>query len=177
MHARRRQWAATILLGLTFMPRIQIALPEEFAFSTEITLYVSHMNYAGHLDNALLLTVVSEARVRFFQSLGYSELNVEGLGIVIADAAVQYLSEAFQGEVMRVRMTATEFTRKGCDLLWSIDEKSAHREVARGKTGIVFFDYAARRAAPVPENFRIHAGTAKREDTREPDASAGSAPA
>lgn len=159
------------------MPRIHIDLPEEFAFSTEITLYVNHMNYAGHLDNALLLTVVSEARARFFKALGYSELDVEGLGIVIADVAVQYLSEAFHGEVLRVRMTAAEFSRKGCDLLWSMDDTSTRREVARGKTGIVFFDYATRQTARVPENFRVHAGTAaKREDTREPTASAGSAP-
>ncbi len=47
------------------MPRIQIDLPENFAFSTEIPLYLSHMNYAGHLDNAALLSVVSEARARF----------------------------------------------------------------------------------------------------------------
>ena len=41
------------------MARIQIELPEYFEFSTEITLYLSHMNYGGHLDNALLLTVIS----------------------------------------------------------------------------------------------------------------------
>jgi acyl-CoA thioester hydrolase len=47
------------------MPRIQIDIPEHFAYSTEITLYLSHMNYAGHLDNALLLSLVSEARRGF----------------------------------------------------------------------------------------------------------------
>ena len=102
------------------MPRIQIDLPERFAFSTEITLYLGHMNYAGHLDNALLLAVVSEARLRFFKSLGYTELDVEGLGIVVADVAVQYRSEAFHGEVMVVRMTASDFGSKGCDLLWCL---------------------------------------------------------
>jgi acyl-CoA thioester hydrolase len=84
------------------MPRIQIDLPEHFVYSTEMTLYLSHMNYAGHLDNALLLSLVSEARARFFMALGYTELNVEGVGIVVADAAVQYRSEAFHGEVMVV---------------------------------------------------------------------------
>ena len=139
------------------MPRIQIDLPERFAFSTEITLYLGHMNYAGHLDNALLLAVVSEARLRFFKSLGYTELDVEGLGIVVADVAVQYRSEAFHGEVMVVRMTASDFGSKGCDLLWYLAEKSTQREVARGKTGIVFFDYSARKVASVPENFRTRA--------------------
>ncbi|EXI90565.1 MAG: hypothetical protein AW12_01429 [Candidatus Accumulibacter sp. BA-94] len=139
------------------MPRILIELPEQFAFSTGIALYVGHMNYGGHLDNALLLSVVSEARARFFRSLGYSELDVEGLGIIIADAALQYRSEAFAGEVMQVRMTAADFTSKGCDLLWCMNEKSTGREVARGKTGIVFFDYRLRQVAATPEAFRLRA--------------------
>lgn len=136
------------------MARIQIELPEQFPFATEITLYLSHINYGGHLDNALLLTVVSEARARFFQSLGYSELDVEGVGIVVSDAALQYRSEAFHGEVMLVRMSAADFGGKGCDLLWCMNELSSHREVARGKTGIVFFDYATRKVSQVPEKFR-----------------------
>lgn len=139
------------------MPRIQIELPVNFAFATEIPLYLSHMNYAGHLDNAALLSVVSEARTRFFQSLGYSELDVEGLGIVIADAALQYKSEAFHGEVMVVFMTTSDFSSKGCDLLWCMRDKVSQREVARGKTGIVFFDYAARKVAAVPDHFRARA--------------------
>ena len=135
------------------MARIKIELPEQLHFSTEIELYLSHMNYAGHLDNALLLTLVSETRVRLFQSLGYSERDVDGVGIIISDAAVQYRSEAFHGEVMVVRMGAADFSNKGCDLLWRMDERSSQREVARGKTGIAFFDYATRKTAPVRESF------------------------
>ncbi len=136
------------------MARVQIEVPEQFPFSTEIMLYLSHMNYGGHLDNALLLTVVSEARVRFFKSFGYTELDVEGVGIIVTDAAVQYRSEAFHGEAMVVQMGAADFGSKGCDLLWRMHEQSSQREVARGKTGIVFFDYAARKVTQVPERFR-----------------------
>ena len=145
------------------MARIKIELPETFPFSTEITLYLSHMNYGGHLDNALLLTVVSEARARFFKSLGYTELDVEGVGIVVSDAAVQYKSEAFHGEVMVVRMVADDFNKYGCDLLWRMDDQASGREVARGKTGIVFFDYSLRKVAQVPENFRLKAGAGSGE--------------
>jgi acyl-CoA thioester hydrolase len=142
------------------MSRIQIDLPEQFVFSTEITLYLSHMNYGGHLDNALLLTVVSEARSRFFQSFGYSELDVEGVGIIVADAALQYKSEAFHGEIMVVRMAAGDFGKYGCDLLWCMTEKTSGREVARGKTGIVFFDYATRKIERVPEKFAMRVNEA-----------------
>jgi 4-hydroxybenzoyl-CoA thioesterase len=143
------------------MARIEISLPDEFPFSTEITLYIGHINYGGHLDNALLLTVVSEARLRFFKSMGYAELNVEGVGIIVADAALQYKSEAFHGEVMVVRMAASDFGSVGCDLPWSMTEKISGREVARGKTGIVFFDYAKRKVARVPEGFRRLASRAE----------------
>jgi len=136
------------------MARIVIDLPESFAFSTELTVYLSHINYGNHLDNALLLTLVSEARLRFFKSLGYTELDVEGVGIIVADAAVQYKSEAFHGEVLVGAMTPVDFNKYGCDLVWRLSEKESGREVARGKTGIVFFDYATRKMAPVPAAFR-----------------------
>lgn len=139
------------------MARVIIELPDHFTFSTDIPLYLSHINYGGHLDNALLLTVVSEARARFFKSLGYSELDVEGVGIVVSDAALQYKSEAFHGEVMQVSMTPCDFSKYGCDLMWQMREASSQREVARGKTGIVFFDYSVRKLAPVPDNFRSRA--------------------
>jgi 4-hydroxybenzoyl-CoA thioesterase len=60
-----------------------------------------------------LLTLVSEALVRFFKSFGYTELNVEGVGIIAADAAVQYRSEAFYGETMVIEMTADDFSKYG----------------------------------------------------------------
>jgi 4-hydroxybenzoyl-CoA thioesterase len=136
------------------MTRVQIQIPDTFPFATEITLLIGHINYGNHLDNAQLLAVVSEARLRLFQSLGYSELNVEGCGILVADAALQYRSQAFHGEVMVIEMGAADFHETGCDLVWRMRDKTSAREVARGKTGIVFFDYQARNKVAVPEAFR-----------------------
>ena len=135
------------------MPRIKIDLPERFSFSTEIPIYINHINYGNHLDNSALISLVSEARVRFFKAFGYTELNVEGVGIVVADAAVQYKSEAFHGEVLVFEMAADDFNKYGCDLVWRISDQASGREVARGKTGIMFFDYTARKAALVPPAF------------------------
>ncbi|MDE2585310.1 MAG: thioesterase family protein [Betaproteobacteria bacterium] len=142
------------------MARIDIPLPEKFLFSTELPLYIGHINYGGHLDNALLLTLVSEARVRFFKSLGYTELDVEGVGIVVVDAALQYKSEAFHGETMVLEMTPADLNKYGCDLMWRMSDRASGREVARGKTGIVFFDYGPRKVARVPEGFLAKIGAA-----------------
>ena len=136
------------------MSRIQFELPDHFTFCTELQVYISHVNQGGHLDNAQLLTLVSEARVRFFQWLGYTEAQVENCSIVVGDMVVQYKSEAFHGETMVVQMVPTDFNRYGFDLAFQMSDKASGREVARGKQGIVFIDLAEKKVASLPEAFR-----------------------
>jgi acyl-CoA thioester hydrolase len=135
------------------MPRIQFQLPDRFIFSTDIQIYISHVNQGGHLDNAQLLTLVSEARVRFFKSLGYTEGNVAGFPIVVGDMVAQYKSEGFHGETMRVSMVPQDYNKYGFDLVYRMECLDTAREVARGKIGIVFIDRATRQVAPVPVAF------------------------
>lgn len=135
------------------MARIEIVLPSALPFSTALPITMSQINYANHLDNAALIAAVSEARVRWFASLGFREQDVAGLGIVVADAAVQYKSEAFYGETLRIAMAPGEFHKYGCDLLYQVTEQASGREIARGKTGILFFDYSLRKVALIPPTF------------------------
>lgn len=141
------------------MARIKIDLPSAFAFVTDIPVYISHINHGNHLDNAAMLSLVSEARTRFLASMGYSEGNVEGVGIIVADAAIQYKAEVFYGDVLRFEMTAWEFSRVGCDLPYRVSRVADGAEVARGKTGIVFFNYQERTAVAVPPAFAAHFGS------------------
>jgi len=140
------------------MARIQFELPEQFLFSTDIPIYISHVNQGGHLDNAQLLTLVSEARVRFFRWLGYrSEVDIDGLSIVVGDMLAQYKSEAFYGETMQVDMVPADFNKYGFDLVFRLRDRDTGREVARGKTGVVFLaddgSGHAKRVAPPPDSF------------------------
>ena len=135
------------------MPRIQFTLPDRFIFATDMQIYISHVNQGGHLDNAQLLTLVSEARVRFFKTLGYTEGNVAGHPIVVGDIVAQYKSEGFHGETMRVSMVPQDFNAYGFDLVFQMACLDTGREVARGKIGIVFIDKASRKVAPVPQAF------------------------
>lgn len=138
------------------MPRVHIELPETFAFSTEVPLYLTHINPGNHLDNAMLLTIVSEARERMIRSLGYADYYIDGCAAMTADAAVQYRSQAHWGDVMVVEMTANDFSKRGFDLVWRMSDKATGREVARGKAGMVFVDAKTQALAVVPPSFRAH---------------------
>ena len=132
------------------MARIVFDIPAHFGFATEVQVYISHVNQGGHLDNDQLLSLVSEARVRFFHALGWREGHVGGAAIVVGDMLAQYKSEAFHGETLRVQMTPAEFNRYGFDLVYCMTEVASGREVARGKTGIVFIHADTRRVTPIP---------------------------
>jgi YbgC/YbaW family acyl-CoA thioester hydrolase len=135
------------------MPRLHIDLPSAFRYSCEIPVRVSDLNYGGHVGNDSILTIMQEARVLYYRSLGFqSEVKLDGpVGQIIADAAVVYKSESFLGDVLVVQIAVTDFNKYGFDLVYLIHNKVTGREVARGKTGIVCFDYEKRKMVPVPE--------------------------
>lgn len=135
------------------MPRITLEPAKSYSFSTEIQIYISHVNQGGHLDNAQLLTLVSEARARFFRWLGYNELDVEGCALVVGDIVAQYKSEGFHGEIMCVDMVPSDFNKYGFDIQFKMTEKLSGREVSLGKIGVVFIQPDPRKVSPIPTQF------------------------
>ena len=69
------------------MPRVEIGTPNQFLFSMERAVGISDLNYAKHLDSVAMLQILNEARLQFLAHLGFSEANVFGLGLVVADQA------------------------------------------------------------------------------------------
>ncbi|MGD8429798.1 MAG: thioesterase family protein [Ectothiorhodospiraceae bacterium] len=137
------------------MARVELALPDHFPFTTELPVRVTDLNYGGHVGNDVILQYVHEARARFLLRHDLTELDIDGLGIIVADAVVVYRAESFFGDRLQINVAAKDFNRYGCDFVYRIDRASDGREIARAKTGIVFFDYHARRIARAPERFRL----------------------
>lgn len=136
------------------MARVRLELPETFPFSTELRIQIGDINYGGHMGNDAVLRLMHEARIRFLASHGLSELDMGGLGLIIADALVVYRSEGFHGDRLTVDVGTADWNRNGCDFLYRLTNAETGREVARGKTGIVLFDYGRRKVASVPDRVR-----------------------
>jgi len=136
------------------MARIKIDLPEKFIFSTEITPRITEMNYGGHLGNDAFLAIVHEARVRFLAAHKWSEMDIDGRSLIMVDAAIMHLAEVFYGDTLHIEVGVTDLSRSGCDFVFRLSAGENGREVARAKTGIVFFDYRKKKVVRMPEVFR-----------------------
>ncbi len=137
------------------MARIQIDMPESYIFSTDIDVRISDINYGNHVGNDSILSIVHESRCRFFASLGFSELDVDGFGIIMTDSAIVYKSESHYGETLTINISTQDHNKYGCDIIYQVIEKNSKRVVAEVKTGIVFFDYEQKKVANTPHAFLI----------------------
>ncbi len=136
------------------MARISIHIPEKFSYTTELQVRVNDLNYGNHLSNDKVLTIAHEARVCFLNELGYqNEMDINGVGMIVTDAAVVYKSESFLHDVLLIEIGFADISKVGLDLIYRISKKTNGQEVATVKTGIVFFDYDQRKIKPIPAEF------------------------
>jgi acyl-CoA thioesterase FadM len=135
------------------MPRVKLTLPEHFSFTAEIPVRITDLNYGGHVGNDSILSLIHELRVKFLRHHGYEELHMAGVGLIMADVTIEFKSELFYGDPLRGSITAAEFSRVGFDLYYKLEKRINDKWVAvsYARTGMVCYDYTAKKIAPVPK--------------------------
>jgi len=136
------------------MGRVKLVLPQEFIYSTEISVRIGDINYGGHMGNDSVLSIIHESRLRFLKNYGFSELDAGGSGIIMADSVIVYKNQSFHGDLLEVEVTVGDFNRCGCDIFYKLSLKDSNKEIVRAKTGIVFFDYETNKVSNVPKKFK-----------------------
>ncbi len=138
------------------MARIKIDLPEHFLFTTTLSVRITDLNYGVHLGNDALLGMIHEARMQFLDSFGYSELNLAGVSLIMADSAIVYKYQAYFQDPLAFDITAGEFSAKGFDIFYRITHAINHQLIAKAKTGMVCYDYENAQLENVPEDFKAY---------------------
>lgn len=135
------------------MARIKIDLPDQFHFTTTIPVRITDVNYGGHVGNDSILSLLHEARVQFLASFGYSELDMAGTSLIMADVGIEFKNEVFYGNTIIASITATNFSKASFEIYYKLEKETDGKKilVAAAKTGMVCFDYKNRKVALVPE--------------------------
>jgi acyl-CoA thioester hydrolase len=133
------------------MARIKLNLPTTFTFSTMIPIRITDINYGNHVGNDAVLSILHEARMQFLNSLGYTEMQFAGVGMIMSDVGIEFKAEAFYGDVMKVYVTASELSKVGFDLYYKLVKGNEEIIVATAKTGMICFDYTKRKVAKLSE--------------------------
>jgi acyl-CoA thioester hydrolase len=135
------------------MARIKIDLPESFPFTTSIPVRITDINYGGHAGNDTTLSIIHEARMQFLKSFGYTELEFDGVGLIMADVGIEFKNELFYGNVAITSVAASGFSKVSFEIYYKLEKDVAGKKilVAIAKTGMVCYDYTNKKIVAVPE--------------------------
>jgi acyl-CoA thioesterase FadM len=147
------------------MAKNKITIPTPVCFTTAIVTKKEDINYGGHVGNERFLLFAQETRMRFLQTLGYSELTFGPYGLILAEAHVEYMSELFLGETLEIDLSITAPTRVAFECYYQIKATRAGKEIKAAviKTNMICFDYKERKVKSIPDDIKVLL-TAKSQD-------------
>jgi len=138
------------------MARIKIEIPEKIIGTYQVPVRIADINYGNHVGNDAFVSMIHEVRMQWLQQHGYTELDIAGTGLIMSDLALEFKNESFYGDVVEIRLAAGDISRAGFELFYQLVTKRNGETIllANAKTGMVCYDYAAKKVAAVPEKLK-----------------------
>jgi acyl-CoA thioester hydrolase len=105
----------------------------------------------GHVNNAVFLTYIEQARVAFFAEVG-AATGLEEMNLIVARVEIDFIAPVRFGQEVEISVRASRFGTKSFDFEYvlRVDGES----VAEAKSVQVAYDYERREPVPVPEEWR-----------------------
>ena len=123
-----------------------------YPYTLEIEVTFRDLDAQGHVNNAVYVTYLETARIKFLVEL-LALKGLQGMPVIMAELNCSYRSPAFFGERLTVGVGISRFGIKSFDMAYRITAGDG-RLVAVAKTVQVMYDYAAAQTIPVPDSFK-----------------------
>jgi YbgC/YbaW family acyl-CoA thioester hydrolase len=138
------------------MARIKLQLPGNNRGCYEIPVRITDINYGNHVANNAIVEIIHEARVQFLKENNFTELDAGGTGLIMNELQVEYKNESFYPDVLSVDIFIGEISRKTFELFYCLrtQRNGSTITIAEAKTGMVCYDYAAKKVVSVPESLK-----------------------
>jgi acyl-CoA thioester hydrolase len=101
----------------------------------------------GHVNNAVYLTYLEQARFSFLSARG-----ADYTGMILARCEIDFRDQVSVGEAVDVSLWPTRIGNKSFEL--SYEMKVGDRLVAEAKTVLVAYDYDRQESRPLPDAWR-----------------------
>jgi acyl-CoA thioester hydrolase len=134
-----------------------VDLKSAFPYIISIEVSFRDLDAMGHVNNAVYLTYMETARIKFLIEL-FGVQSLHDLPVIMAEATCTFKSPAFFGEQLTVGAGISRFGTKSFDMLYRVVAGDG-RLVALAKTVQVMYDYATAQTVAVPDSFKqkVHA--------------------
>lgn len=126
-----------------------------FRYFHTIEIRYGDLDPQGHVNNAVYLTYLEQARIGYIRRLGLwrggSWLDV---GIILADAHLTFRAPVLFGQNVQVGVRITRLGNKSLTMEYCLQEVESGQELALGSTVLVTYDYRQTITIPIPDGWR-----------------------
>ena len=120
-------------------------------FSIPLTVRVNDLNYGNHVGYQNFFSYFQEVRMAYLGQFGYSEMDIEGHGMIISEANCKYKQELFLNDRIRISCRIEEMKSKLFIMQYQIAKDGA--ACAEGFTKNLCYDYSSSKVVRLPEEF------------------------
>ena len=121
------------------------------AFVHEEQVRFRDLDPMGHVNNAVFLTYLEQARVAFFAEMG-AATGLDDMNMIVARVEIDFKAPVRLGQEVEVSVRASRFGTKSFDLDYELRVEG--ELVAVAKSVQVAYDYNRREPVPVPAEWR-----------------------
>jgi acyl-CoA thioester hydrolase len=130
-----------------------VALRDDFRLVATMQARFRDTDGMGHVNNAVYLTYLEEARAAWFREAvglrSYREVS-----IILARTCCDFRSPLLAGETLELGVRVASIGGKSFRMAYRAVERASGRLVLEAESVQVWYDYAAGRPEPVPDAFR-----------------------
>jgi acyl-CoA thioester hydrolase len=130
--------------------------PEGFRHHLALQVRWGDMDALGHVNNAVYLTYLEQARIDYASGLWSRSPRGVGIGLIMARAVIDYKMSLFSDDDVHIYTRCSRLGNRSFDMeQWVTRLKDDELQVAAQATiTVVVYDYDAQQSVPIPEAWR-----------------------
>lgn len=103
----------------------------------------------GHVNNASYFSYLEEARIRFFEEIGYN-ISSKEWNFILASTKCDFVNQGYFNQQMTINTYVSRIGTKSFQLEHDIICSQTGEIIAKANAIIVYFDFEKQKSAPIP---------------------------
>jgi acyl-CoA thioester hydrolase len=119
----------------------------------QLTVRFAETDALGHVNNTSYFIYLEEARIRFFEALGYS-MGINEWKFIMASTKCDFVSQAYFNQLLTVKTYVSRIGTKSFVLEHEVLCSETKQLIVKGNVVIVYFDFDKQQSEVLPCSLR-----------------------
>ncbi|RFU63532.1 acyl-CoA thioesterase [Peribacillus glennii] len=120
---------------------------------TEVTARFCETDALGHINNTSYFIYLEQARITFFQSLGY-KMDADDWNFILASIKCDFINQGYFNQILQIKSFVSRIGTKSFEINHDVVCSQTGELIAKGNAVMVFFDFAEQKSKEIPELLR-----------------------